>query len=102
MTDKMLQQCENMAAILDWYSVNRPDLLEQVERLLQANESMRSLVGAAFDAGRCFQYANPACPLGPIMPGGNWERIIPTIRDCREGEVKAKVCSCGGISTLSM
>ena len=84
-----------MKAITDWYAVHRPDLLPQIEQLLK-NESMVAVMGAGFEAGRCFQYSNPECPLGAI--DGDWKSINVATRASRETEVKAKICSCGGSS----
>jgi len=83
------REVEWMAAVLEWCRINRPDILPKVEELI-VNDAFTLLMGASFDAGRCFQYANADCPLGPIMPGGDWNTITDAVYESR-GE---RLCDC--------
>lgn len=82
MAENDVESVENMAAAIEWCRINRPDFVPTIRQLIHT-ESGACLVGIAFDAGRCFQHANPECPLGPIMPGGDWKPITNAVYESR-------------------
>ncbi len=92
------QEVEWMAAALEWCRICRPDILQQVKEMLggrdDGSKAFALLLGIGFDAGRCFQSANSNCPLGPIMPGGEWSTITAAVRESR-GEPPERPCDCG-------
>ncbi len=63
---------EHIEAIFQWCRLRRPDLLPRMKEMVsdknKFNEATRLLLGIGFEAGRCFQYINTECPLGPIPP----------------------------------
>lgn len=75
------ESAENMAAAIEWCRINRPDFIPIIKQLIHT-EAGACLIGIAFDAGRCFQYANPKCPLGPIIDG-EWEPITNAVYESR-------------------
>lgn len=100
-----------VAAVLEWCRISRPDMLQQVDELIGGSsraadvqdrrDAFILLMGAGFDAGRCFQRANPECPLGPIVPGGNWKTITDAVHESRGEATPTQTphvdspCDCG-------
>lgn len=85
-------EVEWMAAALEWCRISRPDILSTVEKMI-VDEGFMLLMGIGFDAGRCFQHANPKCPLGPIIDG-DWIAITDVVHESR-GETGESPCDCG-------
>lgn len=75
------QESPNMAAILQWCRVYRPDITTNIGKMIDhsndGNDAFTLLLAVAFEAGRNFQHANPDCILGAIPPG-DWQPIIDT------------------------
>lgn len=88
------QEVEWIAAVLEWCRICRPDILKQVEEMLGEGSAFLLLIGLGFDAGRCFQSANPQCPLGPITPDGEWNTITDAVHESC-GEPTERPCDCG-------
>ncbi len=82
---------EWIAAVLEWCRICRPDLAGQVREIVARNDRVGDglilLMAAGFDAGRYFQSVNPECPLGPIMPGGDWESVTAAVHKSRHEPV---------------
>jgi len=104
------QEAENMAAVLEWCRICRPDMLPQLTEMIdgsnRGSDAFTLLLAIGFDAGRDFQHENPECPLGPIMPGGDWKPITNAVYQSR-GETSPETetaddrgdpsCDCGHI-----
>lgn len=80
-------EVEWVAAVLEWCRICRPDMVEQVREMIDGrqkpHEAFTFLLGIGFEAGRCFQHANPECPVGPIMSEGDWKPITAAVHESR-------------------
>lgn len=86
-------EVEWIAAVLEWCRICRPDVVGQVREMVDSMNrggAFPFLLAIAFEAGRCFQDANPECPLGPIMPGGDWEPVTAAVHKSRHEPVPTK------------